>query len=305
MDQNEIIITNIKIDGDLKKIMNWPDSFYLFRIETILSMYYQVYKINFKKVYDKDELYIILTLSVNKKTKNEIDIYELINKYIDYSMIFDINKFSKGPSHKNYCFNLINYYHKNNLFNKNKDDILFIDNNFILEKVKDQTEYYERFDYYKDLIKLNIDSKKLIVYNQFPFKGKFKKLNDNVFINENNSLYKVYNVKNNMIMYIYDNKIRGTGMLYNIIYYLQKNNITMDNFHCFFIFDNNMEIYIEVVSNDANILDNLVNVFLSINELIYIDFDIIEYDGNFSFINNTIIVYNMYDHKKYMLLSKK
>ncbi|MGA1047626.1 MAG: hypothetical protein ACO3UU_06425, partial [Minisyncoccia bacterium] len=90
---------------------------------------------------------------VDIQNESQIRPYEIIDKYHDYLVIFDIKKSSKGPSHKTWMINIIK-----NESEKNKK-MMIVDDNFILEKVKDHTKYFERYGYYVELFNIKRDSK--------------------------------------------------------------------------------------------------------------------------------------------------
>lgn len=297
----KIILDNIKIEEleyyKSSEIFNWPNSFDLFRYESILSMYFNFIKFDYIKVTKEDDYYLLL-LAIIEKDKKDIDPYELLEKYKEYVVLMDIKKQAKGVIHKKWIFDIF----KNEIMSS---DSLFIDENFILEKIDNSVMYNERYNYYQDLLKLKKSSKIIVKRGEFPFIGQFKIIKNNEYTNINNSVDKPYFEKYKLVMFGDHFKVNGAGILYNIMYFLKTHNIKEENIHiCFTLNTNKLKFYMEIISNNANTLDILINSFYTLSEQVYLDYDIIETENQKLNIINSMEIYNMIDFKYYTIYSK-
>lgn len=246
---------------------------------------------------DEDE-YMILVAVIEPLVEN-VDPYEIIDKYHDYLVVFDIKKSSKGPSHKNWMINIIK-----NESEKNKK-MIFVDDNFLLEKIKDHTKYFERYNYYVELLKVKRDSKIYVKYKDLPFNGNWKLVNEKVYTNINNSVSKPYFIKHKLMIYGDHVKINGAGILYNLIYYLKLNDVQTNDIHiCMTFTGNNMKFFIEIINENANLLDNVISTFYNLSEKNYMEYEIFETVEESLRIQNVLEFYNMIDCKKYTLFSR-
>jgi len=300
----KVILDNIKIEhleyGKKAEIMNWPNSFNLLKWESLLSIYYDFINYEYMKVIKEDEEYMILiaNIEINQDNVNYLknDPYELIKKYEDYVVILDILKLSKGPSHKKWMIDIIN-----NEITKNKS-ILFLENNFILEKIESHKQYYERFDYYMNLFKLNKSSKIIVKNGDFPFIGKFKLIKNNEYVNENNSVNSPFYNKYKLLIYGDHVKVNGAGIIYNFMYFLKNNEVSNNDIHlCFTFTTNRIKFYLEVINENVNLLDELITAFFRLSEQNFLEYDIIESDNRKLDISNMIQIYNMIDCKNYTI----
>ena len=83
------------------------------------------------------------------------------------------------------------------------------------------------------------------------------------------------------------------------------NNVSDNDIHlCFSNNTNNLKFYLEIISNDANLLDELIKSFFALSEQNFLDFDIIETENQKMNLYNSIEVYNMIDFKKYTIYNK-
>jgi len=294
---DSIKITDINYTKNLE-ILNWPNSFNLFRWESILSMYFNFIEYEYIRSRKDEDEYMILVAVIEPLFEN-LDPYTVIDKYHDYLVVLDIKKSSKGPSHKEWMVNIIK-----NESEKNKK-MMLVDDNFLLEKIKDHTKYFERYDYYVELLKIKRDSKIYVKYKNLPFNGNWKLVSDKVYTNLNNSVSKTYFNKHKLIMYGDHVKINGAGILYNLIYYLKLNDVQTNDIHiCMTFTGNNMKFFIEIINENANLLDNVINTFYNLSEKNYMEYEIFETVEESLRIQNVLEFYNMIDCKKYTLFSR-
>lgn len=296
----KVILDNIKIEhlqyGKESEIMNWPNSFNLLKWKSLLSMHYDFVNYEYMRVVKQDEEYMILISNIeSSNSNNKSDPYELIEKYQDYVVVLDISKLSKGPSHKKWMIDIINNEKPNNNF-------LFLNNNSILEKIQSHKEYYDRFEYYINLFKINKSSKIIVKNGEFPFVGNFKLLKDTKYINLNNSVDDPFYEKYKILIYGDHVKVNGAGIIYNIVYFLRNNKVSNNDIHLCFTFNTNkIKFYLEVVHSNANLLDDLITSFFRLSEQNFLDYNIIETDNRIIDISNMIQVYNMVDCKNYTI----
>lgn len=294
----KVILDNIKIEhleyGKEAEIMNWPNSFNLLKWESLLSIYHHFINYEYIRVIKEEQEYMILIANVEPSVNINIDPSELIQKYLDYVVILDISKLSKGPFHKKWMINIV----KNNISN----NFIFLDDNFILEKIESHKQYYERFDYYMNLFKLNKSSKIIIKNGDFPFIGKFKLIKNNEYVNENNSVNAPFYNKYKLLIYGDHVKVNGAGIIYNFIYFLKNNEVSNNDIHLCFVFTTNkIKFYLEVINDNVNLLDELITSFFRLSEQNFLEYDIIESDNRKLDISNMIQVYNMIDCKNYTI----
>jgi len=292
----KVILDNIKIEhleyGKKAEIMNWPNSFNLLKWESLLSIYHHFKNYEYMRVVKEEQEYMILIANIEPYTN--IDPSDLIEKYLDYVVILDISKLSKGPSHKKWMINIL----KNNMAN----NFLFLDDNFILEKIESHKQYYERFDYYMNLFKLNKSSKIIVKNGDFPFIGKFKLIKNNEYVNENNSVNSPFYNKYKLLIYGDHVKVNGAGIIYNFMYFLKNNEVSNNDIHlCFTFTTNRIKFYLEVINENVNLLDELITAFFRLSEQNFLEYDIIESDNRKLDISNMIQIYNMIDCKNYTI----
>jgi hypothetical protein len=299
----KIILDNIKIEhieyNKNSEILNWPNSFNLLKWESILSIYFKFLNYEYIKAVKDDEQYMFLVANIESDitlNKNkEIDPYGLIEKYIDYVVILDLTKLSKGPAHKKWMMNIINN-------EKLSDNTIFLDNNFILEKIENHKEYYKRFEYYKDIFNIKKSSKTIIKKGEFPFNGKFKLIKNNEYVNLNNSVDKPFFEKYKLLIYGDHLKVNGAGIIYNFMYFLKTKNVSNNDIHlCFTLNTNKIKFYIEIINDNAILLDDLIKSFFQLSEQNFLDYDIIETDNKKIDISNMIQIYNIVDCKNYTI----
>jgi len=100
----KVILDNIKIEhleyGKKAEIMNWPNSFNLLKWESLLSIYHHFKNYEYMRVVKEEQEYMILIANVEPHINTNIDPSDLIEKYIEYVVILDISKMSKGAYNK-------------------------------------------------------------------------------------------------------------------------------------------------------------------------------------------------------------
>lgn len=156
-----------------------------------------------------------------------------------------------------------------------------------------------------DFFEMKKASKSIIKNGEFPFIGKFKIKKNDEYISLNDSVNKPFYQKYNTQIYGDHVKVNGIGIIYNIVYYLKSKNVSMNDIHLCFTFNtNNIKFYLEIISNNANLLDEIINSFFKITEQNFMEYDIIETDNSKIDISNMIVVYNMIDCKSYTIYNK-
>lgn len=300
----KVILDNIKIEhfeyNKKHEMMNWPNSFDLFRWESILSIYFNFINYDYMRAMKDDEEYMLLIANLELIDKNSmnIDPYKIIEKYDGYVVVIDIKKISKGPFHKKWMIDIID----NEKLDK---ETIFLNKNFILEKIENHKKYYQRYKFYMDFFEMKKASKSIIKNGEFPFIGKFKIKKNDEYISLNDSVNKPFYQKYNTQIYGDHVKVNGIGIIYNIVYYLKSKNVSMNDIHLCFTFNtNNIKFYLEIISNNANLLDEIINSFFKITEQNFMEYDIIETDNSKIDISNMIVVYNMIDCKSYTIYNK-
>lgn len=300
----KVILDNIKIEhfeyNKKHEMMNWPNSFDLFRWESILSIYFNFINYDYMRAMKDDEEYMLLIANLELIDKNSmnIDPYKIIEKYDGYVVVIDIKKISKGPFHKKWMIDIID----NEKLDK---ETIFLNKNFILEKIENHKKYYQRYKFYIDFFEMKKASKSIIKNGEFPFIGKFKIKKNDEYISLNDSVNKPFYQKYNTQIYGDHVKVNGIGIIYNIVYYLKSKNVSMNDIHLCFTFNtNNIKFYLEIISNNANLLDEIINSFFKITEQNFMEYDIIETDNSKIDISNMIVVYNMIDCKSYTIYNK-
>jgi len=258
-------------------------------------MYFNFIRYEYIKAVKNEDEYMLL-IGIIEKNKEDMDPYLLIEKYKEYVVLMDIKKLSKGPTHKKWMLDI--------LIKEKSKDSLFINDNFLLLKINDHKSYFDRYNYYMNILSIKKSSKNIIKNGEFPFIGQFKIVKDNEYNIINNSVDKPYFEKYKLLIYGDHLKVNGVGIIYNIVYFLKSNNIKEEDIHiCFSFNTNKIKFYIEIISNNTNVLDELITSFLILSEQNFMEYDIIESDNQKLNILNVMEIYNMIDFKHYTIYS--
>lgn len=305
---NSILIEKVEIneENNVKPAMRFPNPFYLLKIESLVSVFYEFVKWDYVESYidDKKYLFLYMLLKDNDNIIKE-KIIDYITEYQDYCVVYDVNKESKGYSQSYWKIDIIKYEIEKNLSNKyiNIYDTKILNDNFIIEKIKDETEYNDRNEYWKNLLKIKKYSK--ITKNKYSI-SKYKSLNDDFHVILNETSSAPYYTHNSLMMYSENLKQNIAGILYNLIVLSKINNkVDPKNIHCYFNIENieSCILYIEIVSENTELLDYIMNIFMDICDRPYLKYDIIEYTYNI-LVKNQIKILNIADYKEYLIIYK-
>jgi len=299
-----IALTDDYVDKDLE-VLNWPNPFYLLKMESLIDIEYNFVNWEYKRSYRDNVEYMLLYVNIENDEVTENDVKRILEEYGEYMVVYDLTKSSKGFTHYEWMVDILEFeILKIGITGENEFDSKFIKKNFIIEKIKNHNEYRNRNFYWKDFFKMKKDAK---ITSKKYCDGVYRAVAEQFIINENETCTAPYLTQHSLKMYVENFKSTVAGVLYNLMILTVINNqLQKHGINIFLNFDNveRSILFLEIVSDNTELLDYVVNIFMDIVDNNFTGYDIVENTMNV-LLQNQIKIFNIADYKEYLILFKK